>query len=385
MNALALCTAAVLVAGLQEPLAELELELVGGRIYVPAEVDEHATSVILDTGASSSVMDLARVAEWGLPTHGEVKVAGVGSQDVKGKLLGAAEVTFGGLSERVGFAIPLDVLAGEEGRRLEVVLGHPFFAAHVVEVDYATRRLRVFDAEADLSAGRTAVPIRLVDGQPHVRAVLVLASGERELETLVDSGASRSSLTARFTRAHALDVPMTERMVLGGGVSGAVEGRLLRPEAVKLGTFTCARPILSWVETAGGATGANADQDAVIGADLLARFRVTFDYPHARILLEPGADLARPFEADKTGLRLRAVGPDLRTCVVAGVLAGSSAEAAGLRVDDVIESVDGASAARFTLQELREHFRSAAATGWQLGVRRGAETLAFTLVAKSIV
>jgi len=67
------------------------------------------------------------------------------------------------------------------------------------------------------------------------------------------------------------------------------------------------------------------------------------------------------------------------------VLAGSSAEAAGVELGDVLESIDDAPASKHTLEELREVFRSPSATEWKLGWRRGDERLSVTVPAKSII
>jgi len=138
-------------------------------------------------------------------------------------------------------------------------------------------------------------------------------------------------------------------------------------------------------DTAGGLSGQGADNDILIGADLLRRFRVTFDYPHQRMILEASDEISKPFEADKTGLQIHAQGTDLRSFKVVGVMAGSSSETAGIKVNDIIETVDGLPASRFTLQQLREMFRSATASKWTLGVRRGEEQLKLTVIAKSII
>ena len=96
-------------------------------------------------------------------------------------------------------------------------------------------------------------------------------------------------------------------------------------------------------------------------------------------------DFAQPFEADKTGLRVAAYGPDLRGFKIIGVLAGSAAEAAGCRVGDFIETVDGKPAARFALHQLRELFRAPTPAQWKLGLKREGQQLTLTIAAKSII
>jgi hypothetical protein len=206
-----------------------------------------------------------------------------------------------------------------------------------------------------------------------------------ELDAMVDSGASGMTLSGKFLAAHPLDVRATAKAVVMAGVGGDVEGRLFRPDAIEIGSLRFAKPVVVMAETASGEQGTDSDYDVLLGADLLRRCRVVVDYPRTRFAFEAGPDFAKPFEADKSGLRLVARGADLRTFEVAGVLPGSSAAEAGIAVGDVIETIDGAPASKLTLQQLRERFRVADAKRWQLGIRRGGEVLSIELVARSIV
>jgi C-terminal processing protease CtpA/Prc len=138
-------------------------------------------------------------------------------------------------------------------------------------------------------------------------------------------------------------------------------------------------------DSAGGASGPNSNYDLLLGSDMLKRFTVTFDYSRSKMYFEPNADHGKPFEADKTGLRLFATLPDMQTFRVMGVLKGSAAETAGLQPGDVIETIDGKPAGSMKLYKWREQFRAADAKGWDFGVRRGGTLVKVRLEAKSII
>ena len=373
------------LAHLQAPLAEFDFESVGGRIFIPAEVNGHQTSAVLDTGANASVMDLALAEQWNLPTQGELNIHGTGNTASKGKFLSQVKVTFGQITEQILYAVPLGLLTAIEGRRFETIIGTPFFQAHVVEVDYAKRHVRIFKSQAQIPSKGMVIPLRFVDNHPHITAEMMIGGNAYQLETMVDIGAAGTSLTAKFLKGHPLKVTTTAQTVISTGVRGNAEGRLFRPEAVKIGNVSLAKPVMRLTESLGGGTGENSSYDLLLGTDLLRRFRVTFDYAHQRMILEPGDEVAQPFEADKTGLRIHAREPDWRSFKVAAVLPGSSAESAGIKVDDVIETIDGAPASKYTLAQLRELFKSPTATKWELGLRRGEQQLKLMVTAKSII
>ena len=74
-------------------------------------------------------------------------------------------------------------------------------------------------------------------------------------------------------------------------------GRLPR---LQLGRFTLTEPGGPLRSRSKGAF-ASSEFSGVIGGELLRRFKVIFDYAHKRMILEPNASLAEPFEYDMSG------------------------------------------------------------------------------------
>ncbi len=369
----------------QTPVVETDFDLVGGRIYVPAEIGAHKTSVILDSGAGTAVMERDLADAWNLPFQGEVPVGGVGKDRVMGKLLNGVEVALGGVKTPMRIALPLGSLAAAEGRRLDSIIGFEFFKSHVVEIDYPKRHVRIFGAEAPVAGGKS-VPIQIVNNHPHITTEITIAGKPYTMETMIDTGASGSGVTARFVEANPIHVTTTTKTVIGGGVGGFIEGTLFRPDSITIAEVSLRKPIMTMTTSnAGGASGANSKYDLSVGADVLKRFKVTFDYPHNRMIFEPSSEVSKPFEADKTGMRIYAEGDDLRTFRVKGVLPGSSSERAGVKPEDVIEKIDGKPASSLSLSELRELFHSGESKGWSLDIRRGDRRLTIRVEAKSVI
>jgi hypothetical protein len=129
---------------------------------------------------------------------------------------------------------------------------------------------------------------------------------------------------------------------------------------------------------------ASGDFDGIVGGELLRRCRVIFDHPRERLLLEPNAAFAAPFDYDMSGLFLLAEGDDFTRFLVRGVLEGSPSSAAGLAGGDEITSVDGRPAAKLTLEEIRRTLRSGEREV-ALGIRRGDKSLTVRLKLKRMV
>lgn len=367
------------------PIAELECEQVNGRLYVPMDVAGHRISAVLDTGAGASLLDLALAEEWKLPSTPGLKAHGAGSAVIEGRILEDVTAQIGGVGTSLPYALPLGPLAEMEGRPMQAIIGLELFAQHVVEFDYAARRVRLYDKDAEFTPKGAVLPLRLVEGRPQTTALVTIDGEERSLDAMIDTGASNSGLSARYLAAHPLDAPTTPSCTIGGGIGGAVKGRLFRPDSVQLGDLRCARPVLSMAESTEGMWGSDSKFELLVGADMLGRCRVIVDYPRQRLLVEPGPDAQRPFDADRSGLGLRAHGEDLRTFVVFDVLAGSAAEAAGVQAGDVIESIDGRPARELELQELRKVFRAPDAKSWTLKLKRGEAAVEVKVEARAVI
>ena len=171
--------------------------------------------------------------------------------------------------------------------------------------------------------------------------------------------------------------------VQGYGVGGRSELRLERIERLELGGVSLAHPIAALQSAGAGRVSARGTLGNIGGA-ILSRFKVIFDYPRKRMILEPGPGIAEPFEMDMSGLALTAPPPDHRRVRVSRVLEGSAALEAGIRAGDEIETVDGTPAPEIGLSALRERLRREGQKV-RLGVRRGAERITLTLKTRRMI
>lgn len=369
------------------PVADLAFEMVGNRIYLPAKLNGVSISAIFDTGAGGSVVELGIADERKLPGNGRVQAGGVGATQVTGRILEGASVEVGGQAHPLLYAIPFAALSPAEGRKLELILGHDFINRFVFEVDYAAKRMKMYPSGTKLLSPGTEVPIRIVNGHPHIRAKVGLGGAQHEVEAMIDTGASGGGLTGRFTKAVPIppSVKTTASTIIGGGVGGFVTGRFLRLDDVDLGGIKVKSPVVSVNEGKGGANGESAAYDYLLGAEILKHFTLTIDYPNKRIFFKPNADFGKPFEADKTGIRLTSGGPDLREFTITGILPGSSAEAAGLKAGDKLVSINGMGSVTRTLQEWRDYLRESGQATFDFVVERAGEKIAVKVEAKAVI
>ena len=192
------------------------------------------------------------------------------------------------------------------------------------------------------------------------------------------------ALHTPFVSSHHLPGPhvKTIREIGGSGTGGLSAGRVGRAAALKIGSSVFKNlPTTFSQDTAGAFAGTAAQGN--IGAPIISRFKVFLDYGHRRIILEPAATFSDPFDRASGGVSLRAEGRDFKTFTVDEVLENSPASDAGLRVGDVIASIDARPASDLTLTAVYELFERA--QPYKLTIRRGDETLTVTLTPRVLV
>jgi hypothetical protein len=370
----------------------IPFELVNRHIILKVSVNNSAPlSFVLDTGDKVAIINLERAVSLGLNLQGKVHMGGVGAGQSLGSFVKEANFTVTGLpgfSQPVRLALPLSNLASRLGQDFDGILGSDFIEQFVVEVDYQSRTLKLYDKDKFNYAGKgEIVPIKLNEaGHPVIDAeVIPLGSAPVQGKFVVDIGSSLPlSLYSPFVRDHKLLGPnlRTIRMLGGAGAGGEAKGQLGRVAELRIGRFKIKQPLTFFSEDEAGAFAINSVLGN-IGAQVMNRFKVLLDYGRDRIILEPNSSFGAPYDRAFAGFSLEAQGPNYRTYRIATILENSPASEAQLQRDDILTAIDGKPATQFTLTSLNEIFERTAT--FKLQVRRKDQTLNVTLKTRRMV
>jgi len=359
----------------------IHFEYEDARLYVPVSVNHTAPRwLILDTGASPMVLD-ANVAEsLGLTVVATGSVTGAGTHSLRqgrtsNVLFTVGTVSLGPVDAAVS---ELDsVLAPSQGRAAPGIVGSRFFKEHVVEIDFDSSLVRVWDSKTYRYTGSgVALPLTFNEGVPLIAARMTAPDGTViPMRLVVDLGAKSTLLVAEpFIRAHDLmrQFPRAVVSPLGAGVGGPTRYAFARIPRLALGSAGDALVTDSLVAGLSvGGTLRSTWYDALLGAEFLERYRVIFDYSRSRVILEPRVPPAAAAEYDMSGMFLLAEGPDRSRYVVSDMVKGGPAEEAGIAIGDTIVAVNGTPARSLTLGAIRRALKTGAGREVRLEVERG--------------
>lgn len=359
------------VAAEPGPLAVVPLRFANGHAYLDVRINGRGPfAFLLDTGASGVVIT-ARAAEvLHIRGSGSFTGGGGGGATVHYTRATLRELRVGGVVLRRIDAVispqTFTYFPVVEGVRCDGVLGYDLFRRYAVQIDPRANRLTLWRfGTFDTRPFGAPIPFRLGDYQvPVVSGTIDGVPGE----LWIDTGFRGTALVfSPFVRAHRLDArPGTSfEAVASWGVGGPVRAQLRRADLTVAGRrFSGA--ILQLSHAASGAD-ASRDGAGLVGAGILRRFAVTFDYSRKIMYVRTGDPAPFHDTWDRLGAWINAGD---RGFVVVDVVRGGPAHRAGIVAGDVVTAVDGRSWRGLSLSDARARFRRQDAFATNLTVQR---------------
>jgi hypothetical protein len=265
----------------------LDLTPVGTPV-VEVLVNGHARRFWIDTGAGLTVLSSTLAAEVGIRAGEGAGRAGTGtSRSVAARPAVIDELRLGAITVRNHPAIVLDAgdlalrVPGTLARlRIDGILGWPLLARLDLTLDHVGRRVVLREPHPRPTAERNLFWL----GYPVVAA---RAENGRELLLGLDTGASASSLSARFLSAAGVEATGTRaRRVGSAGGYERVTVQTLREATLLVDGW---RVHLTGVDVAAEHVGGALDLHGVVGSDLVGLGAVRIDFLNGRFDFLPAS------------------------------------------------------------------------------------------------
>lgn len=285
----------------------------GNRIFFEGTVNGRRAMMMLDSGASSSVLNTRFAAEAGVTGGTAISARGASGESDARQVDGVA-MQIGGLSIGKTTVIVLDLAEIERGigHRIDAVVGRDAFEAGVVDIDFERREIDFRSADGFIAPpGATRVPMTLANG---LRQIPIAIGGRKPIMADFDLGSGTALILAQPDWQQDPELAgLRAARARAGGVGGHSDKRAVTLPSVTVGGYRFDRvPALLNTRAEDLPT-----EGANIGADLLQRFHLAIDFRRGALYLTPiAAQIAQPLPKDRLGMRTEFAGDALKVVYV---------------------------------------------------------------------
>lgn len=397
---------------------KIDFEFVRNLTIVPLTINGKELSFLLDTGVKNTmIFSLKANDSLELNSAEKIKLIGLDGKTVVdavkstgntvklGKAINTNHNIYVVFDQELNFSTQLGV-------QVHGIIGYEFFKDFVVECNYISKVIKVYEPSAynvrKKCRGCTALSVEFENNKPYINAEVQVGGNVVTTKLLVDSGSS-DGLWLFHNSSEDLNKPTKSfRDYLGLGLTGDIFGDRSKVKHLKLDKFKLKNVTAAYPDTlALSAQAITNDRNGSLGSEVLRRFKVVIDYPRERILLKKNKDFYDDFTYDMSGLVIAHDGfsvyedkvvlrpkdesdnkkeinllnnsqarynnfskkkdskINLKThyelkpkFVIKSIRPDSPAENADLKVGDIVETINGKPAFKYTLNELNEMFSS---------------------------
>jgi hypothetical protein len=273
------------------------------------------------------------------------------------------------------------------GAKVHGLIGLEKFRNLVVTINYGKNVLQFSNSEKYKVPKRAEiVPINVLRGRPYISARVELDTKEiRDLWLMIDSGANHPLLletdsTETYKPVRSL------KTTIGRGLGGSINGEFVRSGWLLIGNSRLDNIITSISsDYLSGNPSNRSFRDGTLGAGALARFNVSFDYLHDRLILEKGTKFNDPFEYNMSGITFECINSGFNIFKVNEIIYDSPAYHAGIHPDDLLMSINGKAAFTLNLGELNAILSSGPRNFVTMVISRDGQIMTFKFRLKRLI
>ena len=393
----------------------IPFKLINNLIFIPIKVNGIELNFLLDSGVEETLLfsmeDKKEVSFFNVE---KITLRGLGSESsIEGLKSKNNILEIAGMkSTNHMLYIILDQnfnLSSHIGIPVNGIIGYHFLKNNLIEINYEKKRITVYkDTDKNrknIEKKFEKVPITIERLKPYLKGSVILNDAEIPVKLLIDIGNSDAIWLFQNT-SEMIKVPEKNfEDYLGKGFSGDVEGKRAQIGKFTMSKFEFHNPVIAFPDTISVRNVTMVkDRAGSVGAEILKRFHVVFDYPNQILFLRRNREFDDPFSYNKSGIELQHYGlqwvqetVSLETVplsegtnlsgnfrykfalkpvyLVASVRKNSTAALSGIQKDDILVSINGIPAYKFSLERINSILKAEEERWITLEVERDGQIL----------
>ena len=410
--------------------SKIDFQLIDNLIIIPVEVNGVSLSFLLDSGVSRPILfNIVNSADFlKLKNVKRIQLRGLGD----GSSVEALKSTKNKF--KIGSAININqdvfVISDEAinfssrlGVEVHGIIGYDILKDFIVEINYGSKFIRLNNPKTfkykNCKKCETR-PLTLFENKPFVDVTVEVNKKIIPVKLLMDSGGSDALWL--FENDSLGLVPENDNYFIdffGRGLSGSVHGKKSKVSKFSINDYHLNNVNVAYPDSAAISFARSFKQrSGSMGGDLLRRFNIILDYKNAKVTFKRNKHFKDPFEYNKSGIIIEQDGVRIvnelenrshykfndtqESSAIFPVIAAykfklkpafkivelrpdSPAERAGLKLGDVILSINNKNADHLKMQEVNSFFRDKHGKQITLKIDRGGVIMTFSFRLESLL
>ncbi|REG86313.1 aspartyl protease family protein [Algoriphagus antarcticus] len=254
------------------------------------------------------------------------------------------------------------------------IIGYEFFKYNPVKINYDNGEIDFYKS-SELKwkpLFYKELEMTIFDNKPYITTTVRQKDGSFLYpKLLIDTGANHGLLLNRETTDAITMPPLFIESALGQSLGGVLYGYIGRIDYMKFADFKLDEVLTSYPEeTPFSYVIKDSGRFGSLGAEVLGRTKLIFDYPRSRLLVRKAANFYNPFEYDMSGMALKKIPNDDNRIYVSEIRPGSPAQRAGVQAFDEILTLNLVPTFIWELGEINKLLRSEAGKQITIEIRR---------------
>ncbi|WP_242157914.1 aspartyl protease family protein [Aestuariivivens sediminis] len=410
---------------------KIKFKFINNLIVIPVEINGVELSFLLDTGVSKPIIfNILNVSDsLKIRNTESIYLRGLGEGESVEALKSTNNVF------RIGDAINLNQdlyavydsnlnFAPRLGIPVHGILGYDLLKDLVVEINYSHKYIRLTEPrQYSYKDCRKCERLNLefYNNKPYLNATVNINNKDIPIKLLIDSGGSDALWLFEDDNLGITSGNKFFYDFLGHGLSGSVYGKRSRIKSFSLKGYTLKNVNVAYPDSMSISHARRVkDRNGSISGNILKRFNLIIDYSRAIITLKRNGYFKSKFTYNKSGIELAHDGVrlvkekdeavQLRDIMsraedrngtrivldtryklslkpaysIVELRQDSPAEKAGLKIGDMILSINGKQAYQFSLQEIIQMFYDDTGKRIKLNIERDGETHHFSFVLEDV-
>ena len=353
----------------------IPFKLINNLIVIPVSINgSDSLNLVLDTGVGTTLItELPENTALGFNYLRTVKVGGLGEGEAVDVLYApnnTIEIKKAKGEKQDVLVMVEDIfhLSSFLGENVNGLIGYSLFKDFIIEIDYRLKRVILHDhdkyskkySQKKDSEKWVVHNFSLIKQKPYIEVNVAPKKGDTEkVKLLIDSGASHA-MSLYYSANEKLFLPDSRiQSYLGSGISGEINGYLGRVNFLELNNNVRLQDIVVAYPEEKSIKKALlfSDRDGSIGADVLRRFKIFFNYRDGTMILRPQKNFKEEFSYNLSGIEIVTPYPGIPLYSISHVRKGSIAEQEGLQKDDIILEINGRGSQYYDLNEINKLFQ----------------------------